>query len=339
MLARRDIERGVAAVTRALRESFAIPVIGIVIAILVIAMGALRAPGGYDWGSSLNVAFVILFAGWALGLGLRSAGKIVNLAATLEALSLFVAMCLLGTLMAAAAAIGTGEYVDPSLSSLDSRFFPFLDWPAFVLSLSGRETLLRTLGHVYASLSWQPFVLIGAAMIWGGLSHLNRVMNIWTACMLLCVLPFHWLPARGPYPYYGIGLDDMHGINVKLAWDAPARMDAIRDGTIDKIGTEGVSGLVTMPSFHACAAVVLACCFWRYPWLRWPALMLNVVMFAATLPIGGHYAVDLVAGGAIALLAVWWATWLERRQGAGSQGGLGLAGPVSPGTLRPAQAT
>ena len=56
----------------------------------------------------------------------------------------------------------------------------------------------------------------------GGIAHLDRFLTASTFGILGCVLPFRWLPARGPYPYHGVGIDDMSGINVKLAWDAAA---------------------------------------------------------------------------------------------------------------------
>ena len=121
------------------------PILGIGVAIAVIAHGSWLAPGGYDWSSSLNGIFVLLGAGWAAGLALRIVGNMKKLAATLEAL--FVALCFLSTLMAAALVIGGGGLIDPTLAALDARLFPFLDWREFVLSLSGRTERVEMLGE------------------------------------------------------------------------------------------------------------------------------------------------------------------------------------------------
>ena len=71
-------------------------------------------------------------------------------------------------------------------------------------------------------------------------------------------------------------------------------------------------GLITFPSFHAALGVIFARAFWSVPWLRWPALAVNLLMIAATPVNGGHYFVDVAAGGAVACVAIWAAERLQR---------------------------
>jgi len=86
----------------------------------------------------------------------------------------------------------------------------------------------------------------------------------------------------------------------------------LRSGAIDAISIDTVTGLVNMPSFHACAAAVLAWTFWSWRWLRWPMLALNAAMTFAAIPIGGHYFCDIIAGLGVAALAIRATLWLER---------------------------
>ena len=147
---------------------------------------------------------------------------------------------------------------------------------------------------------------------------MDALLTAFCAGLLICILPFHWLPALGPYAYYGIGQADIGGAAVILPWEFPVRLEELRSGQIDAIGLEAVSGLISIPSFHACSAVIFAWVFWRYRLLRWPMLATNVLMFVAAVPIGGHYFIDVVAGGAAGALAVLAARTLERRREAGA---------------------
>jgi membrane-associated phospholipid phosphatase len=65
-----------------------------------------------------------------------------------------------------------------------------------------------------------------------------------------------------------------------------------------------INGLVTVPSFHACAATLLAWGFHRTPMLRWPLLGLNGLMLLSAIPIGGHYVTDVAAGFLVAVGAI-----------------------------------
>jgi membrane-associated phospholipid phosphatase len=64
-----------------------------------------------------------------------------------------------------------------------------------------------------------------------------------------------------------------------------------------------LDGLITFPSFHTAVAVLMVhaargtSCFWL-------AIVVNALMILSTFTEGGHYLVDVVAGAAIALLAI-----------------------------------
>lgn len=60
-------------------------------------------------------------------------------------------------------------------------------------------------------------------------------------------------------------------------------------------------GLVTIPSFHTAAGIVIAVAYWRTR-AALPVLAYVVVMIASTPIYGAHYIVDLIAGTALALV-------------------------------------
>jgi membrane-associated phospholipid phosphatase len=58
-------------------------------------------------------------------------------------------------------------------------------------------------------------------------------------------------------------------------------------------------GLVSFPSFHTAAGVIIVASFWRTAFLL-PALLFSAAMIAGTPIFGGHYFVDMLSGAAIA---------------------------------------
>lgn len=82
------------------------------------------------------------------------------------------------------------------------------------------------------------------------------------------------------------------------------QFQGLRDGTLRVIDFAKVEGVVTFPSFHTSLAVICSWAFWPFRLLRWPLLILNIVVIASTPSIGGHYFIDTIAGGILAWLAI-----------------------------------
>ena len=65
-----------------------------------------------------------------------------------------------------------------------------------------------------------------------------------------------------------------------------------------------MQGIVTMPSYHTVMAVLFTYAFRRTGLVGYGIATLNLVMLLSIPPIGGHYLVDMLAGGALALGAI-----------------------------------
>jgi membrane-associated phospholipid phosphatase len=68
-----------------------------------------------------------------------------------------------------------------------------------------------------------------------------------------------------------------------------------------------------MPSYHTALAVLFTYAFRGTGLIGYVIAALNTVMLLSIPPIGGHYLVDMVAGGALAIGAI--AIWRATRQG------------------------
>ncbi|MEE4200349.1 phosphatase PAP2 family protein [Erythrobacter sp.] len=297
---------------RGLSEGFAAPLVVIAVFAVMVARGIWLLPEGYDGTGGMTTTFLFFIGVWAIAMAARCAEPTSKLAAGVVTFCLFSLLSMIAALAAAANAIGGGEYIDPELVRIDALLFPFYDWQAVALSLPRFETLYWAMNKVYNSLEWQPVVFILAAAWLGQVRDMGAFITAWGLGLLACIAPFHWFPALSPVPYYGIGRADLPDHMTDLPWRFLPVMEGMRDGSIRAIETQCLTGMVTVPSFHACAATILAWAFWRYPLLRWPFLSLNIGMALAAVPIGSHYIIDIVAGIAVGLLAAYSATLLGR---------------------------
>lgn len=88
--------------------------------------------------------------------------------------------------------------------------------------------------------------------------------------------------------------------------------DGLRDGTLTILDWSHIDGLVTFPSFHTTAAILLAWSMRNVPIARWVFLVLNILMIVATPTHGGHYLIDVLAGAVLAVASIAYVNWQQR---------------------------
>ena len=275
------------------------------ILILTLAASAAMVARGlvYD-GTSLTILFAICGTFAATGLAIRIADPAARIAMGAETIALVVALNLLSMLTASAFAVSHRPLIDPMLDGIDRFIMPWTSWRAAVDLAVRTPGAMALLSQVYASLTWQPLLLVGAAIASRDNRILPRFNAAWAIGLLLCILPFYWLPALGPYPWFGLDQAAVPGHAVALPFKSGPLLESLRSGAVGTIGIHQLSGLVCCPSFHACGAVILGWSFRGLRYLRWPMGLLNAVMVVSTVPIGGHYFIDVIVGVAVGALAI-----------------------------------
>ena len=109
------------------------------------------------------------------------------------------------------------------------------------------------------------------------------------------------VPALGPASLLG----NQDFLNLKLTGATPADVLAqLRAGSTRIIDLDHMAGIVTFPSFHTAIALLVVHAVRRDWWLLGPVAGLDALMLASTITEGGHYVVDVLAGGAITIVAV-----------------------------------
>lgn len=77
-----------------------------------------------------------------------------------------------------------------------------------------------------------------------------------------------------------------------------------------------VRGLVAFPSYHTCFALLMSYALRGYKLLFIPSLAVNLAVIATTPLIGAHYVIDVAGGFAVAGLAIWVVSLINREPAA-----------------------
>jgi hypothetical protein len=190
---------------------------------------------------------------------------------------------------------------DTRLAALDAALG--LDWRDYFQWMTGSPMLVAAAVFSYAMIGWP---VVGVPLALGLARRYQRLQEFTLAVALSLVattLISILVPAMGTYDFFGVRPDPLlftPGAYLQQVHDLPL----VRSGALRALDLTKLTGIITFPSFHACAAVLIMWAFWSVRWTRIPALLLYGAMLCATPLIGGHYFVDLAAGFAVAAVSI-----------------------------------
>jgi hypothetical protein len=176
------------------------------------------------------------------------------------------------------------------------------DWLAVMSALDHLPRLLDVLNGAYATFTAQ---LLGAAAVLvaaGRMRDLDRFFIIFACASISAEALSVLVPTLGPI--WALA-DHARFTNLPTLGRTTAEIVLVlRNKTLGTIDFEAVNGIISFPSMHAAVAIIV-------PYtLRWnrrlfaPIAALNAVMLASAVPSGNHYVVDIIAGIAVAVLAI-----------------------------------
>ena len=236
-------------------------------------------------------AIVLAFAYATRWIGFKKIADFIEQMMLLFMVGIVCAFC--SVILASTAA----PLADPLLRRADLLLFS-IDRSRFIVDLHMSAHTLNFWRFAYDSLAYTPAIALAllavAGQRWRAWALLTALIaGAMVSMTFLLILPAYGV---GPYPY-----------------EFAAVLDGARDGSIRRLDASIITGIVTFPSMHAADAVILSVGFgWLGKWAM-PLVALNVLMFFSALIVGGHYAVDLVAGGVVGLACVAAALWIHRR--------------------------
>jgi membrane-associated phospholipid phosphatase len=236
-----------------------------------------------------------------------------KLAAGLESTAQLIAFAAVGApLSYLAAAAGAGIPLQDGMFDAIDRAMGF-DWMALLRWLEDAPVTFIALRLIYGSLTLQMALAVLCLAFTGRQAWLRTFMLGFMISALVTIAISALLPAAGVWLHYGLTPQDARVLpTVSTVWPV---FTGLRDGTVRALVAAGAEGVITFPSLHAALAVIVAAALWPVRALRWPILLLNAAMLAATPIDGAHYLIDIIAGGAIAAVSLFAAQRIVKRPG------------------------
>ena len=187
-----------------------------------------------------------------------------------------------------------------------------LHWMAYYNFISTHHLLLVLSVWSYSAIGW-PVIAVPIALGWTGRYARLQVFTLAFAIALVATtLVSIFVPAMGTYDIRHFLPDPSlftPGGYVEQLRDLPL----VRDGSLRELHLTGLTGIVTFPSFHAAAAVLYLWATWPVRWIGPLFAIANIAMLLATPIVGGHYFIDLIAGGGVAVASIVAAQWIAKR--------------------------
>ncbi|TPK70299.1 phosphatase PAP2 family protein [Mesorhizobium sp. B2-4-15] len=175
------------------------------------------------------------------------------------------------------------------------------DWPSALAYANSFPMAAAVLVFCYAALTWQiPIVVLWHACV-NGRRRLLEFCAVLFASSVLTAITMAAVPVDGPYLYFkpAASLYD-HFTNAGLSH--ATTVEALRSGPFIFLISKTV-GITCFPSFHTTLGIVITYALRRTPFF-FPVAIVNALMIVSTVPEGGHYLVDVIAGGLVAVAAI-----------------------------------
>jgi membrane-associated phospholipid phosphatase len=189
------------------------------------------------------------------------------------------------------------------------------NWLQYFEFVHSQPWLIQLLDRLYSSLTPLSVAAMLALVAMGRLDRAALFLESFFAAAVICVVIGLAFPALGTFVHYGLDLADYPNFSAApgVFWvEALQRLRVPHGGiTLDPLN---LPGLAAFPSLHTAAALVLGFSFWRTK-AAVPIALYAAGILAATPVFGGHYGVDMLAGGVVAGLVF---TAVARLQRSGS---------------------
>jgi membrane-associated phospholipid phosphatase len=185
--------------------------------------------------------------------------------------------------------------IDGLLVMVDS-FFLF-DWLAVFNWISRQQHLSNLLFTAYNSMAIEGSLVVFFTAIFAPRGHLDEFAFLYAMSLIIVVMVASFFPAEGAFFHYGklnapgaIGVSDFR---------------LLRAGLVSHIDIRHLQGLVSMPSFHACMAIMFSYALRSNLVLFSLSLLFNGLVLVSAIYCGGHYLSDLLASSLMMALLIW----------------------------------
>jgi len=195
-----------------------------------------------------------------------------------------------------------GHRIDIPLAALDRAIG--VDWPAMMSVASQHRLVAVVMQLAYISVLPQLALLVAALGLFGRQERIYALCLCLTAGAAICMAVWTFAPSFGAFSVYTLPASVTRHLPLALdAHYAQALVSLLAHGP-GHISPTDAKGLIGFPSFHAVMALFVVWHARELAIIRWLAIALNSVVLVATPIQGGHHVVDVIAGFAVAALAI-----------------------------------
>lgn len=193
---------------------------------------------------------------------------------------------------------------DALLARLDAHLG--FNWLAFLGAVNDHPDLARLLERAYASTAPLTEGVIVWLTIRGDGVRLSEFLALLCLVSLGLAVGMVLVPAAGAFVFFAPA-QNLFGnfAGQGEMWPFLDAFNALRDGSLTTIDVSMVQGVVSFPSFHTMLGILITYALRDTRSLFIPVAAINAVMIVSTLPVGGHYLADLIAGAAISAAAIY----------------------------------
>ena len=215
-----------------------------------------------------------------------------------EYFGVFTLLSVTGALSSYPIAAFTHGFADETLHGIDlALHFNWLGWYGAVVA----SPALQTLGRIaYAMIYISPAILLGYHAVTDQRREARDFITaVWLAAIITLSL-YRFMPAVGPLSY--LVEKPLPYMPTSDLWQSNL-IPALRAHLAPVVDLGHLVGLVSAPSFHTAAAVLLIAFGLRQRHIGVPLLLINLAMLWSTVVEGTHYLSDMLLGAAVALVA------------------------------------
>lgn len=200
---------------------------------------------------------------------------------------------------------------DTRLAALDAALG--LDWRAALAIFNSQPWLAALLSWSYHTTIAQIGLMIGLLAYLGKDKELWSFIALYAITATIVLVVSIGVPAVGAMAFHAPDAAQTSNFNPKSGlWHVEAFL-GLRSGKLTVIDLKDLEGVVQFPSFHTVLAILVPYALRTIPMVFWPSAALNAVIIVSTLPEGGHFLVDVIAGAAVAAASIYAVRRFEAR--------------------------
>jgi membrane-associated phospholipid phosphatase len=265
------------------------------------------APGG----AIFCFGFVAVYAVFALYNAKAAKRRDPQVVFVLGATAQLVLVTLMMTPLTYVAASANLPLQDARLQAIDEALG--FDWRAYLEFVNAHPVLAAWLTYGYTMIKWPVFAIPVVLAAASRFVRLQEFVLAFALALIATTIISAFVPAIGVFFQLGLDPAAYPHLNPGGYLEQLRELPLVRDGSRRLLDLFGLAGVVTFPSFHAASALLYGWALWPVRLMRPIAIIANAVMLASTPIDGGHYFIDIIAGLAIATLAIMAARATARR--------------------------